>query len=192
MGDELAVVEQGRVARVLQLSACAGVLPCISTLTPIALHTSAASDPEGGRVLVRGRSLTGPQARLVVRSAGELWRALGVCCVGRALRGALLPPKRCFSLAPALPLPSSTQATSHWSKCWPAATCQLPPPPLRRATAALAAAAARSRRSRSGWTSGCQGRAARACTAWRCRCGRAAGLARAAACCSAAGRHCLR
>lgn len=49
-----------------QLNDCAGVLPSISSVLPLALHTAGP-----GRVLVRGRNLSGAQARLLVRSQAQ-------------------------------------------------------------------------------------------------------------------------
>ncbi|PRW21027.1 ligase [Chlorella sorokiniana] len=95
LGDELAVVAEGKVQRVLKLSACEGVLPRISSIRPLVLRASSSSgaidkcpdaaNPEdaacqqaiagqqsssGERILVRGSTLLGEHCRLLVRSGG--------------------------------------------------------------------------------------------------------------------------
>lgn len=65
----------------MQLSDCAGVLPSISSVQPIALHTAGS-----GRVLVRGRRLSGTQARLLVRSQAQGERPW-CACVGAYVGG---------------------------------------------------------------------------------------------------------
>ncbi|KAI3430831.1 hypothetical protein D9Q98_009242 [Chlorella vulgaris] len=86
LDGEVALVCGGSLARVLPLASCQGVIPSITSVSPIAIHTgqqlesgtsagirnsSSSCRVSRARVMVRGRSLLGPHQRLLVRSGGR-------------------------------------------------------------------------------------------------------------------------
>ncbi|GAB4818529.1 hypothetical protein N2152v2_005575 [Parachlorella kessleri] len=65
LGEELAVVEGGRVAQVYSLPHCQGVMPAITSVFPICLPASGK-----GRVVVQGHNLVGRNCQLFCRHRG--------------------------------------------------------------------------------------------------------------------------